>query len=75
MKVGDKVTIDFHCAGVVSHQDEPILEVTETHITIGDEETEEQYQYKFSRLTGKCENDNTMFGAKRVLNKKHLIKK
>lgn len=73
MKKGDLIKIDFHAAGTVSTELEKVLKVDKNTVTIGDEYTEEQYQYQFDILTGKCLNDNTYGGGRRTLNPEHIL--
>ena len=68
VKKGDTVTMDFHCAGVVSHEEFTVSKVMpDGRIVI-----QHDPAYEFDPVTGRCYNDNTFAGARRVLNKKHL---
>jgi len=64
MEVGDKITLNFHCAGVTSHEEMTILEFDNKTVTTDDCEEGRI----FDRKTGKCLNDNASFGAKRTIN-------
>ena len=60
MKIGDKIVMFFHCAGLVSKE--------ECEITNFDNETVElDDQWIFNKSDGTCINDNTFMGAKRTI--------
>ena len=63
IKVGDKITLNFHCAGVVSHEEMTVLYFDDETITTDDTEGGRI----FDRKTGKCLNDSTSFGSKRTI--------
>lgn len=68
MKKGDTVKLYFRCAGVVSEENRTVRTVTKDCITTDEtlhpDKGGEEYE-KFDRKTGKCLNDNTMFGGSR----------
>lgn len=57
-----KITMYFHCAGVVS-EEEWEAEVGESRTRLFDSETE----WIFDNATGKCLNDNTTLRVKRTI--------
>lgn len=69
MKKGDKVTMLFHCAGVVSEEEVTVMNVDGCTIAVDDIfDTEFGEAYRlFNTNTGKCLNDSNYFGAKRTL--------
>lgn len=69
MKKGDKVTMLFHCAGVVSEEELTVIKVDGDIITTDEVfYTKEKDEYrKFNTKNGKCLNDSNYFGAKRTL--------
>lgn len=65
-KIGDKATMNFHCAGVVSQEEYEVCLIDGDSITLSTDEDIDKC-YKFNIKTGACINDNTTFGAKRTL--------
>lgn len=67
-KKGKKITLYFHAAGVISEEDRIIKDidakVITTDTTLHPDKGGEEYE-RFDRKTGKCLNDNTIFGCKR----------
>jgi len=55
--------LNFHCAGVTSHEEMTIIDFDEKTITTDDCEDGR----KFDRKTGECLNDTTSFGARRTI--------
>ena len=68
MKKGQKIKLYFHCAGVVSEEERVVKKFNKDFVwtdeTIHPDSGGEELE-RFDRKTGKCVNDNTMFGAKR----------
>jgi len=60
MKIGDDIIMFFHCAGLVSEEEWEVTNIDENTIELGNE-------WNFDKKTGKCLNDNNMFGAKRTI--------
>lgn len=58
-----KIIMHFHCAGVVSDEEVEVIKETKTTITVDDSDNERV----FDKKTGKCLNDNTVFGARRTI--------
>lgn len=71
MKIGDTIKIDFHAVGLVTTEEEIVLDVNDETVTIDAED--ERCQFKFNRKTGECLNDNTFGGGKRMLNSDHIL--
>lgn len=69
MKKGDIATMLFHCAGVTTKEQWPVLKVLKSKniVILHTDEYEEKECYKFDMTTGECLNDNTDFGCKRTL--------
>jgi len=66
LKVGGKIDMAFHGAGVTSHENKTIANYDDNFIWIDCENTEGEF-YKFNRKTGKCVNDNTFGGFSRTI--------
>lgn len=66
MKVGDKITMYFKFAGVVSEEKLRIMNLTETTLELEEETSYGEYR-TFDRITGECLNDNTYLGAQRYI--------
>jgi len=68
-KKGDKIVMNFHCAGVVSQETLKVIkfenDVIYTNETFDNETGEENR--KFCSKTGKCLNDSNYFGAWRTI--------
>lgn len=60
------LTMNFHLAGVVSHEDYDVINEDEKTITLGDLNNSET-EWVFNKKTGKCLNDDTTFGARRSI--------
>lgn len=71
-KIGQKITINFHCAGVVSQEQLKIIDIQGdvliTDETFNGDNGEEKR--KFNSITGKCLNDSNYFGSKRTIEMK-----
>ena len=66
MKIGDTVTMLFHCAGVASEEEYKIIKKRGNIVTL-DTDEEDDKCFKFDVQTGRCLNDSTMFGVYRTL--------
>jgi hypothetical protein len=71
MKKGKKITLYFHGAGTVSKEKRTVIDFTDavitTNETIHPDNGHGEENERFDRKTGKCLNDNTMFGFKRTI--------
>lgn len=71
MRKGEKIKMFFSCAGVVSEEERIVKKFDDKTITTDetihpDNSKKEEYE-KFDRKTGRCLNDNTMFGGRRFI--------
>ena len=71
LKVGDKIKIYFRTFGAMSIETRTIVGIDKNTITTDEElwpnDSNERENEIFSRLTGKCLNDNTAFGVSRSI--------
>lgn len=66
LKVGAKIKMSFHGAGVTSLEDKVISNFTDSFIWIDCENSKGDF-FKFDRKTGKCLNDETFGGFSRTI--------
>lgn len=62
----EKITVYFKCLGVTSDEEEIILKEDSDSVWIEDANPSGN-PYKFDKQTGKCLNDNAMFGGSRFI--------
>ena len=69
-QVGDKMTMYFSIAGVVSDELLTVMEITPDEVALDDifedEDGNDCYR-RFDRRSGQCKNDNTWMGGKRYI--------
>jgi len=61
MKIGDMITMSFSCFGETSKEKWRVCKFDDNEVTLENDCDE----YVFDRKTGRCKNDNAMWGAKR----------
>jgi hypothetical protein len=64
-KVGETATMEFHGGGVVSEEELEIVNIEGDFVFLDDGDGCD-YGWKFDVNTGKCLNDNTFLGCKRI---------
>lgn len=61
-----EITVFFDCYGVVSSEKELVNHEDDLNIFIQPQNQNGEY-YSFTKLTGKCNNDNSCFGGRRFI--------
>ena len=64
LEVGQNLTMYFNLGGMTSDEETEIVEITDNYIFL---KRDEEREWKFSKKSGKCMNDNTEMGASRTI--------